>query len=149
MSLHALEDWTGTLLARLAPAARRQLLTRLARNLRRSQQQRLQAQRNPDGTAFVQRKPKPTLRGKQGRVKARMFTRLRLAKYLKATATDHEIRVGFGGRAARIAKVHQLGERDRPAPGQAAVKYPARQVLGLTPAELEQLREALLLHLAQ
>lgn len=148
MSLHALEDWAGTLLARLAPTARRQLLTRLARNLRRSQQQRLQAQRNPDGTAFIQRKPKPTLRGKQGRVKARMFTRLRLAKYFRATANDHGISVGFGGRAARIAKVHQFGEWDRPAPSQRSVNYPARQVLGLTAAELDDVREELLSHLS-
>jgi phage virion morphogenesis protein len=147
MSLDALEDWAGTLLARLAPAARRPLLTRLARDLRRSQQQRIQAQRNPDGTAFIRRKPKPTLRGKQGRIKARLFTRLRLANYLKATANDHGIGVCFGGRTARIAKVHQFGEQDRPAPGQAAVNYPARQVLGLTAAELEYLRASLLLHL--
>ena len=147
MTLHALEDWAGSLLARLQPTARRQLLNRLARELRRSQQQRIQAQRNPDGSPYQRRKPKPKLRARQGGIKRQMFTKLRLARHLKFTASDTALVVGFSGRASRIAEVHQSGKADRPAPGQAAVAYPARVLLGLSPAELDRIRDALLEHL--
>lgn len=147
MTLDALEDWAGALLARLQPTARRQLLTRLARDLRRSQQQRIRQQLNPDGGRYERRKPKLRLRARHGRIKRQMFTKLRLAKHLKLTTTDMALNVGFGGRASRIARVHQLGANDQPAPGQAAVRYPARELLGLTEAELERMREMLLAHL--
>ncbi|MBA1289180.1 phage virion morphogenesis protein [Pseudomonas japonica] len=149
MTLDALEDWAGALLARLQPTARRQLLTRLARDLRRSQQQRIRQQLNPDGGRYERRKPKPRLRARYGQIKARMFTRLRLAKHLKANTDDRGLSVGFGGRAGKIARVHQFGERDRPAPGQAMAAYPARQLLGLTAAELDHIRAALLQHLSE
>ncbi|WP_255213944.1 phage virion morphogenesis protein, partial [Burkholderia pseudomallei] len=56
--LQALERWAGGLLAKLSPAARRQLLRELGRDLRRAQQSRVAAQRNPDGSAYEPRKVK-------------------------------------------------------------------------------------------
>jgi phage virion morphogenesis protein len=147
MSLDALEDWASSLLNRLTPSARQQLFRRLARDLRKGQQARIQAQRNPDGSPYERRKPKPHLRDRKGRIKRQMFTKLRLARHLKVTASDTTLTVGFGDRASRIARVHQLGLHDRPAPGQAQVAYPVRQLLGLTEAELDQVRDALIGHL--
>ncbi|WP_263264890.1 phage virion morphogenesis protein [Pseudomonas sp. RIT-PI-S] len=148
MTLHALEDWADTLLARLEPSARRQLLTRLAQDLRRSQQQRIQAQRNPDGSRYEKRKPKQRLRKRHGQVKRRMFTKLRLARHLKMSTSNTGLSVGFSGRASRIAWVHQRGKLDRPGAGQAAVPYPSRQLLGLTREELAWIHDALLEHLS-
>src|SRR5260363_398366 len=54
--MHAREAWMGARLARLQPSARRRLARTLAVALRRSQQSRIAAQRNPDGSAFAPRK---------------------------------------------------------------------------------------------
>jgi len=79
--LQALEDWAGALLNRIEPKARRQLSQSLARDLRRSQQQRIKAQMNPDGTAYAPRRKQ--LRTKAGRIRQRkMFAGLSKAKYL-------------------------------------------------------------------
>jgi len=54
--LTALETWASTLLAQLAPAARRKLTQQIANDLRRSQQQRIKAQQTPEGIAYTPRK---------------------------------------------------------------------------------------------
>lgn len=145
-NLHALEDWAGVLLARLEPGARRQLNQQIGRELRRSQQQRVASQRSPDGTAYAPRKPRK-LRGKVGRIKRQMFSKLRQARHLKLRSTADAIAVSFMGRVARIARVHQYGLRDRPERGQAEVQYERRELLGFTDADLELIRDQLLQHL--
>ncbi|WP_028696125.1 phage virion morphogenesis protein [Pseudomonas cremoricolorata] len=143
--LQALENWLTPLLQRLEPAARRTLARDLAQQLRRSQQQRIGAQRNTDGSTYAPRK-QPALRDKRGRVrnKAKMFRKLRTTTHLKARGDATSATVGFAGRVARIAKVHQRGLRDRPRPGSPAVKYPRRELLGLTERDVEIIRNTLL-----
>lgn len=145
--LTALEDWAGALLAKLQPAERRKLNQTVARELRRSQQQRIAAQQNPDGSAYTPRKPRQNLRGKQGRIKRQMFIKLRQAKHLKLRSTPDSITLGFMQRTARLARVHQYGLRDRPGRNAPDVQYPERQLLGFTDADLDQIRDSLLQHL--
>lgn len=147
--LRALEDWAGALLAKLEPKERRQLNQGIARDLRRSQQQRIAAQKNPDGTPYAPRKPRQALRSKQGRIKQKMFTRLRQARYLKLQSDAGTIAIGFLGRTARLARVHQYGLRDRPGKGQDDVQYSRRELLGFADADLELIRDRLLDHLAR
>ena len=132
--LTALETWASTLLARLDPAARRKLALQIAQDLRRQQQTRIQAQQNPDGTPYAPRKQRKNIRSKQGRIKkqkASMFNKLRTNTHLKAKADGNGLEVGFYGRVARIARVHQYGLRDRVAAGRADIQYEERRVLGL------------------
>lgn len=144
--LQALEDWAGALLNRMEPKERRTLTQRLARELRRSQQQRIKAQQNPDGTAYAPRKKQ--LRSKAGRIRQRkMFTGLSKAKYLKASSNANGLSVGFVGRTAWIARVHQRGLRDSAAKGGPKIDYAQRQLLGLTKADLDLIRDGLLNHL--
>ncbi|MNJ15699.1 Phage virion morphogenesis family protein [compost metagenome] len=147
-NLHALEAWAEALLAKLEPGARRKLNQEVARDLRRSQQQRISAQRNPDGTPYAKPKPRQ-LRGKTGRVKRQMFTKLRQAKHLKLQSTANSIAIGFLARTARIARVHQDGLRDRPSKGAADVQYERRELLGFSDADLELIRDRLLEHLTR
>ncbi|MGV8189751.1 phage virion morphogenesis protein, partial [Pseudomonas aeruginosa] len=113
-SLEALEDWAGPILRALEPGPRAALARSLARDLRRSQQKRVMAQRNPDGNAYEPRK-KRELRGKQGRIrrKIKMFQKLRTVRYLRAKGDAQAITVSFAGRVTRIARVHQYGLKDR------------------------------------
>lgn len=146
--LQALEDWAGLLLHRIEPAARTSLARTIAQQLRRSQQQRVTAQRNPDSSQYAPRKQRD-LRGKQGRIqrKLKMFRKLRTASYLKARGDSNLVSVGFTGRIARIARVHQYGLKDRAERGAPDVRYEQREVLGFTDADIELIRDTLLAHL--
>ena len=152
--LDALDKWAGALLVQLSPKGRRAALLDIARELRRAQQTRIAAQKNPDGSAYDPRKPrvKPNgkARDKRGRVKrAAMFAKLRTTRYLKTEADATGLSIGFDGRVARVARVHQFGETDRVAPNGAQYKYPARALLGLTAEDRALIRDMLLKHLTQ
>jgi phage virion morphogenesis protein len=144
--LQALETWVSELIAKLDEGERRKLLSVVARDLRRSQSKRITTQRNPDGSGFAPRKPKD-LRGKKGRIKGKMFTKLKSARYLRTESTANGLSVGFVGRVSRIARVHQYGLKDRPERGQSDVQYETRQLLGFSGDELENIRNLLIDHL--
>jgi hypothetical protein len=202
----------NALLAGAAPADRRKLLRRLARDLRVSQSGRIGRQREPDGEPFAPRQePKPGKAGgypvrflypkndpdprvclvkrwihagdsfigfdievgatrtfdwdkverflpltaadrakpagpepRRGKIRARaMFRKLRAASRLRSGGTEDEAWVGFTGRDAAIARVHQQGGEDRPS-GKRAVRYPRRQLLGLSRADRDILMAGLL-----
>lgn len=147
-NLEALETWAAVLLDRLEPGERGKLARRIGQELRRSQQKRVMAQENPDGTKFVPRKQR-NLRGKEGRVRRKlaMFKKLRTASYLKVRGDSNAITVGFTGRIARIARVHQYGLKDRAERGAPEVQYEKRETLGFTDADLDLIRDSLLSHL--
>ncbi|WP_458379206.1 phage virion morphogenesis protein [Pseudomonas chlororaphis] len=145
--LEALEDWAAGLLGQLEPTSRNRLARELGQALRRNQQQRVIAQQNPDGSKYAPRK-KRDLRGKQGRIKrkAQMFQKLRTAKFMKVQGDGNAISVGFTGRIARIARVHQYGLKDRAERGAPEVRYEQREVVGLTDQDLELIRDIMLVH---
>lgn len=148
--LVALEDWAAGLLGQLEPASRNKLARSLGQALRRSQQQRIFAQRNVDGSKYAPRKQR-NLRGKQGRVKRKvqMFQKLRTASFLKVQGDGNSISVGFTGRIARIARVHQYGLKDRAERGSPDVQYDRRELLGFTDADIDLVRDGLFFHLEQ
>ncbi|EPT0780880.1 phage virion morphogenesis protein [Enterobacter roggenkampii] len=127
--LQRVDDWLAALLANLEPAARNRMMRQLAQELRRSQQQNIRLQRNPDGTAFEARRV--TARSKKGRIKRQMFAKLRTTKYLKTGATADSASVQFDGKVQRIARVHHYGLRDRVRRNGPEARYPARRLLGV------------------
>ena len=139
-----LESWAGALLAKLEPPARRMLAVTIARELRRSQQQRIASQRDAEGAPFAPRKPR--LRENAGAIRrsAKMFSKLRTARWLRAAGTSDAAEVGFADRVARIARIHQEGLRDRAAPEAPETRYPRRSMLGFTAADRQQVRNMLL-----
>ncbi|EHN8761065.1 phage virion morphogenesis protein [Enterobacter asburiae] len=126
--LQRVDDWLAALLANLEPAARNRMMRQLAQELRRSQQQNIRMQRNPDGTTFEPRRV--TARSKKGRIKRQMFAKLRTTKYLKTAATADSASVQFDGKVQRIARVHHYGLRDRVRRNGPKVQYPERRLLG-------------------
>ncbi|HCR2012445.1 TPA: phage virion morphogenesis protein [Enterobacter asburiae] len=127
--LQRVDDWLAALLANLEPAARNRMMRQLAQELRRSQQQNIRLQRNPDGTVFEARRV--TARSKKGRIKRQMFAKLRTTKYLKTAATADSASVQFDGKVQRIARVHHYGLRDRVRRNGPEARYPARRLLGV------------------
>lgn len=144
--LQQLEDWAAPLLAKLNGPEQRQLARRIAMDLRRTQSNRIAQQRNPDGSAYEPRKPQQ--RKRQGRVKG-MFDKLRSARLLRVQATSAAAVIAITGRAARIARVHQEGLRDQVEPGGPSVIYPRRELLGISDAERERIRDTLVDHLTR
>lgn len=144
----ALESFAGELLAAMEPAARAELAKRIARELRPSQQQRIAAQQNPDGSAYAPRKTQ--LRHQKGKVRRQMFGKLRTAKYLKAKGSAEAAVVAFTAEVSRIARVHQLGLRDRVnrKTGLEA-DYPQRELLGISEADEALIRDLAVEHLAR
>ncbi|AMP06530.1 phage virion morphogenesis protein [Collimonas pratensis] len=148
--LHALEAWAGALLAQLQPGQRRVVTRRIAQDLRRSQAQRIASQQAPDGAPYAARKQRKNLRGKKGRIKrqkAAMFEKIRTQKNLKIEQDENQLSVGFFGRVARIARVHQEGLTDKVAKKGPEYHYPARPLLGFRAADQALIRESLLRHL--
>lgn len=77
-----------------------------------------------------------------------MFRKLRNGRNLRAGSTDQEAWIGFSGRAAEIARVHQEGLRDKPSVKGRAVRYAERGLLGLTQADQSRALDMLLDHVA-
>lgn len=61
-----------------------------------------------------------------------MFQKLRTARYLKASARSDAAVVEFTDRVQRIARVHQLGLKDKPNLLSQGFEYPERQLLGFS-----------------
>jgi len=135
-----IEQLCRDLLLRTAAPERARLMREIGREIRKSQSHRIAAQRDPDGAAFAPRRPKPDRGKKKGRLRQqKMFRKLRMAKSLKGGGNADEVWIGFGGRASRIARVHQEGLADAPKPGQAKVRYARRIILGLTEDESQRI----------
>ncbi|EEZ4465244.1 phage virion morphogenesis protein [Escherichia coli] len=98
-----MDDWLSALLANLEPASRSRMMRQLAQELRRTQQQNIRMQRNPDGSSYEPRRV--TARSKKGRIKRQMFAKLRTTKYLKTAASADSASVQFEGKVQRIVDV--------------------------------------------
>ncbi|MEG9638668.1 phage virion morphogenesis protein [Enterobacter asburiae] len=144
--LQRVDDWLAALLANLEPAARNRMMRQMAQELRRSQQQNIRLQRNPDGTAFEPRRM--TARSKKGRIKRQMFAKLRTTKYLKTAASADSASVQFDGKVQRIARVHHYGLRDRVSRKGPEVRYAERRLLGVNDEVETITRDTLLRWLA-
>lgn len=126
--LKPFDDKLAGLIAALSPTGRRRMAAEIAKTLRTRQQQRIKAQKAPDGTPYAARKRQP-VRGKKGHIKREMFAKLRTNRFMKATGRDDTAVVEFTSKVQRMAKVHQYGLRDKPGLKSPMVKYPARELL--------------------
>ncbi|AHF74073.1 phage virion morphogenesis protein [Candidatus Sodalis pierantonius str. SOPE] len=196
--LRTLDGIFSDILNAASPSGRTRTARAIGQALRRSQQQRIKAQKNPDGSPYCARRRK-VLRAQQGVVfawrgeirrlknwhgargqygrtltgfdedrnairtfyrhdieryieintqsvrrnttkKAPLFQRLRRYRFLRMRADAGGASVGFDGVAARIARVHQFGQRDQVGPGTFA-HYPVRELLGFTSADEQHITE--------
>ena len=131
------DDKLAGLIGALSPASRRRMAADIAKELRRSQQQRIKQQKAPDGTPYQVRKRQP-LRAKKGRIKRAMFQKLRTSRYMKASGLTDAAVVEFNGKVQRIANIHQFGLKDRPGPHSREVNYPERQLIGFSYDDVNQ-----------
>lgn len=142
-NLHEVDAWLDALLEKLEPAERKKMLREVARDVRRIQQANMTAQRAPDGSAWEPRRV--SARTKPGRIKRKMFVKLKTAKYLKTKATGDSAEVAFVPAVQRIARVHHFGLRDKINTRGKVIKYAERPMLGLN-GEVEASVEVLFIN---
>ncbi|MDV4244816.1 phage virion morphogenesis protein [Acinetobacter baumannii] len=133
------------LLDRLSLGERAKLAKNIGRDLRTSQRQRITAQQNPDGSAYTARRTR--LRDQKGKIKRKMFSRIKSNTHLKVLSNSESIAVGFIGRINRIAKVHQYGLRDRATRSAPDTAYPKRELLGFTDKEINLVESSFIKHI--
>ncbi|MCT7316742.1 phage virion morphogenesis protein [Ralstonia sp. CHL-2022] len=146
-NLHELDAYLVGLLGKLEAPQRRALARAIAVELRRRQSARIAAQRNPDGTAYEPRKPQ--LRHTRGGIRRSMFTRLRMAKYMRVEASPQAAVISFAGKVRHIASVHHFGLRDRVNKNGLMAQYPARELLGLDEQDVQHITNLVLLHVSK
>ncbi|MBF0169315.1 MAG: phage virion morphogenesis protein [Alphaproteobacteria bacterium] len=139
--LAPLEGWLTATLAELSPPKRTQILRRLGRELRKRNQQRIGRQVGPDGKPWAPRKR--DLSGKVRRTAA-MMQKLRDDRRMMLTAGPGGVEIGWSGITGRIASVHHTGDVDEVWRGGANVKYPARELLGLSDDDLDFVKRFIL-----
>ncbi|MEQ1369186.1 phage virion morphogenesis protein [Acinetobacter schindleri] len=144
--LELLTEYLGAMLQQLSDAERRKLEMSIGRKIRASQKTRITRQQNPDGSAFVPRKKR--LRDKKNKIKNKMFNVIKNAKYMRMEHTAQGIALGFTGRIAFIARVHQFGLVDKVDRDGPSVKYDSRELLGFTEEEIKMIEADVLEHLA-
>ncbi|MDM1022068.1 phage virion morphogenesis protein [Acinetobacter sp. VNK23] len=129
----------------LNPAERTRLAMDIARKVRKSQNQRITRQQNPDGSQYI---PRKTLRNKKGKIKNKMFQKLKTAKFLKIEKMPNGVSIGFNERVSKLARVHQEGLQDivRLDGRSIKVRYAQRILLGFTEAEIEITENEVLQH---
>lgn len=145
-NLLALDEWADSMLAKFTPAARKRLAQQIARDLRRSQMQRIARQENPDGSAFAPRRPR-VRNGKRVTLRRKMFPKLRQAKHLKLKVSNESISLMYLGRTGRLARIHQYGLRDRAQAGAPETQYDKRVLLGMSADDYDMIRAHLIDHL--
>lgn len=143
--LHEVDAWLDALLAQLEPSARKRMLREVARDVRRIQQANITAQRAPDGTAWEPRRV--TARTKPGRIRRKMFAKLKTTKYLKAQASADQAEIAFAPAVQKLARVHHYGLRDRVNKRGLTVKYAERPLLGINEKAEKKVQETLMLWL--
>lgn len=144
-NLQQVDAWLAALLNQLEPAQRSRMLREVARDVRKIQQANITAQRAPDGTAWEPKRV--TARTKKGRIRRKMFTKLKTAKYLKAQANPNQAEVSFTGQVQRLARVHHYGLRDKVNRRGTEVKYAQRPLLGVNGNVETMVRDALMVWL--
>lgn len=156
--LDALANWATPLLARLSPAAQKQLARKIATGLRQAQAKRMAAQKDPDGQAWQARKNTQRRPVRAGRIKAQahnnkgprqgpLFVKLRQASHLKTTVSGGNAEVGFSRSDSRIARIHQYGLTGNVNAHGPRHQYAVRRLIGISDADRQMIEDLLVEHL--
>lgn len=141
-----IDAWLVRALDGLDEGRLRGVLGDVAGVVRRRNQDRMLAQRGPDGERWAPRRRQTDRIGRVRRA-AKMMRGLRRARRLRIHPTGDGADIGWRGRDERIAAVHHFGGVDQVDEGIEA-DYPARPLLGLAPDDIADVRRRLLDHLA-
>lgn len=146
-ALQQLGKQAQAMLSAMSPSERRKVAIDIARTLRASQAKRIRANIQPDGSPMAPRKAQPPLRGRKGALRRKMFAKLVQPRWFKASASVSEATVEYSGSAKRIAAIHHFGLRERIK--MYDIRYPTRQLLGITELDIDKIENTLIIKLSK
>ncbi|WFF38040.1 phage virion morphogenesis protein [Moraxella nasibovis] len=115
----------------------------LAQKVRNNQKKRITAQQNVDGSAYTPKKPQRKRRGQ--RVRKKMMNTIKQARHMKIEQSSEGFAIGYVGRMAQVAEVHQYGLTARiNAKRGTSAAYPVRELLGISDEDKQIIDEAVL-----
>lgn len=79
----------------------------------------------------------------------KMFKNIIKAKWFKLKTNDRSATIEFAGVAGTVAAIHHHGDKDRPNPKAREVRYPERQLLGVTNADTKEIWDLFIDHLSK
>lgn len=145
-NIQSLNDWLTPLTKELSLGQRKRLLQSIKKYLVSINQQRIKSQTNPDGSTFIPRVAAIESKGLRNK-RGPMFSKLRTAQHLRATATADQAVIGFKGRSSYIANQHQEGLTDTS--GKYPINTPKRQLLGITADDEQHIMDMVFMQLAE
>lgn len=143
--LDYLPEHLTALLAHISEQERNNLALKIARKIRSNQRSRISRQQNPDGSSYI---PRKNLRGRKGKIRQKMFNKIKNAQFLRIEKIPQGVAIGFSERISRIANVHQFGLMDQVKHNSQSprVKYAKRELLGFSEHEIDLIEYNLLEH---
>lgn len=142
--LTELANWAGPLIQQLDAKQRSRLMRELIHYVRKQNQKRIKDQVSPDGDKFSPRKHTEY----QGKIKrGAMFTKLRLARFMRTSTTPQSAAINILGRSGRIAAEHHYGLRGKVNNRGVEYTYPERKLLGFSSEDREAITSMVLNHL--
>lgn len=141
LEVHELTQRLETLCQHLSSDQLEQVKKEVGQVLQQSQRKRIMAQRNPDGSKYEKRSGFIRQRSKK------MFVKLKAARRLKKRIVDTGVEIGFWGRDAGIARVHQFGEYSKI--GRHTIKMPKRELVGLTNNDVDMIESIIMKHITE
>lgn len=135
-----LDHWLDQIALRLEPTQRRELMRHLAQGLRVRTRDRIKQQRDPDGHRFIPRK-----RNQIGNKKRQGALFQNIGKQIKTEYSANHAAVGFGGRTAIVAEVHQQGKTIKPSHYAKPTNYSIRELVGFSKDDEKWIKNQLIL----
>ncbi len=146
--LDKIAPWAESFINSLSPKEQKALYRKVALALRKQNQKRISAQQSPDGEKWEPRKKRIDKEGKQKDRKVakqkKMMLGLRKAKHMKIQANNNGASVGYAGRVSKIARTHHYGLTEQDKVTGNSIKYPERQLLGVSEVDERVLFEVVL-----
>lgn len=124
-AIAGLNHWLDGFSEKLAPSQKKELMRILAQGMRLRFKDRIAGQRDPDGKRFIPRK-----RDQIGNIKRQGAMFKGITKQLKTKYTAVQAEIGFSGRTAYVASVHQEGKTIRPTSKAKPTRYSIRELVG-------------------
>jgi phage virion morphogenesis protein len=123
----------------LSGAHGKSVMFAIANELRRRNRLRVHAQQNLDGSPY----PPRSSNSARAAAKKKLLLWFLDDKRMQANSGENWAEVGFSGRTAELAAVHQFGQTIKPFKKGPAVRYPIRELIGLRQADKQYVRETL------
>lgn len=134
-----LNQWLDQFAQQLQPNQKRYLMRLLAQGLRVRMRDRIKQQKDPNDRRFVPRK-----RDQVGKIKRSGAMFQNIGRQIKTAYSASTAEVGFSDRTAKIARIHQYGQVDRPTKTAKPTRYYKRELVGFSDDDIQYIEQTII-----